>query len=60
MPTALGPAAFMASFHFSAMMSKASFQLTGVNSPFLSYTPFFLRSSGVVRRSLPYMILDRK
>ena len=28
------------------MMSKAWSQLTGVNSPFLSYWPFFMRSSG--------------
>ena len=33
---------------------------TGANSPFLSYLPSFMRSSGVVRRSSPYMILDRK
>src|SRR6185369_11669080 len=28
--------------------------------PFLSYFPFFLRRSGCVSRSWPYMILDRK
>ena len=33
---------------------------TGSNSPSLSYAPFFLRISGVVSRSSPYMILDRK
>ena len=42
------------------MMSNASSQLTGVNSPFLSKTPFFLRRRGVVSRSPPYMILERK
>ena len=54
MPTAVGPFAFSAALHFSSMMSKACFQLTGVNSPFLSNLPSFMRSSGVVRRSLPY------
>ncbi len=49
-----------AAFHFSAMMSKAWSQLTGANSPFLSYLPFFMRSSGLVSRSSPYMIFDRK
>src|SRR3954447_9480161 len=42
------------------MMSKASVQEMGVNSPFLSYLPAVLRSIGVVRRSWPYMILERK
>ena len=60
MPTPAGPSLFSASFHLAAIRSKASSQLTGTNSPFLSYWPSFLRSSGVVRRSLPYMILDRK
>ena len=60
MPTVVGPSFFSAAFHFSAMMSKACFQVTGVNSPFLSYLPSFMRSSGVVRRSSPYMIFDRK
>ena len=44
----------------AAIVSKASSQLTGVNSPSLANTPFRLRSSGVVRRSPPYMIFDRK
>ena len=33
---------------------------TGMNSPFLSYLPAVLRSIGWVRRSWPYMILERK
>ncbi len=53
MPTAVGPVFFRASFHFSAMMSKAWSQVMGVNSPFLSYLPSVIRSSGVVSRSLP-------
>ena len=60
MPTPLGPRFFSASLNFSAMMSKASSHDTGVNSPFLSYLPPFLRSIGRVRRSWPYMILERK
>ena len=60
MPTPLGPRFFSASLNFSAMMSKASSQLTGVNSPFLSYLPPVLRSIGFISRSWPYMILDRK
>ncbi len=36
MPTVAGPPFFRASFHFSAMMSKASFHDAGTNSPFLS------------------------
>lgn len=55
-----GPFAFSASLNFSAMMSKAASQLTGVNSPFLSYLPSVMRNSGCVRRSAPYMILERK
>ena len=51
---------WMAAFHFSAMRSKASSQDTGSNWPSLSYLPSFLRSSGWVSRSSPYMILDRK
>ena len=49
-----------AAFHLSAMTSKASSQETGSNFPFLSNLPPVLRSSGWVRRSLPYMILGRK
>ena len=60
MPTASGPCALSAALVFSAMMPKACSQLTGWNSPCLSYWPFFMRSSGWVRRSLPYMIFDRK
>jgi len=60
MPTAPGPSDFSASFHLVAIRSKASSQLTGMNSPFLSYLPDFLRIKGVVSRSLPYMILLRK
>ena len=43
-----------------AMTSKASSQDTWVNSPSLSYLPFFLRRSGCVRRSSPYMTFERK
>ena len=60
MPTAVGPFALSVALHFSAMMSKAWSQVTGVNSPFLSNLPSFMRSSGVVRRSLPYRIFERK
>src|SRR3954470_8674684 len=60
MPTPLGPRFFSAALNFSAMMSKASSHDTGVNSPFLSYFPPVLRSMGLVRRSWPYMILERK
>ena len=60
MPTAFGPLAARVAFHFSAMMSKASSQVTGSKSPSLWYSPSRLRSSGVVSRSAPYMILERK
>src|SRR5262249_17109656 len=40
--------------------SKASSHDTWVNSPLLSYLPFFLRRSGWVRRSWPYITLERK
>ena len=60
MPMFDGPPFFSAALYLSAMTSKASSQETGSNSPFLSYLPFFLRRSGVVRRSSPYMILERK
>src|SRR4051794_9645130 len=42
------------------MTSKASSQDTAVNSPFLSYLPALFRNIGWVRRSWPYMILERK
>ena len=60
MPTAVGPFSFSTFFHCAAMVSKAMSQLTGWNSPFLSYWPFFMRKSGLVSRSSPYMILLRK
>ncbi len=60
MPTDSGPLALSATLNFSAMMSKACSQLIGWNSPCLSNLPSFMRSSGRVRRSLPYMIFDRK
>ena len=60
MPTAEGPPFLRAALNFSAMTVKASSQETGVKSPALSYLPFFLRSSGCVSRSSPYMILERK
>jgi hypothetical protein len=60
MPTPDGPRFFSASLNFCAMTSKASSHETAVNSPFLSYRPFVLRSIGCVRRSWPYMIFDRK
>ena len=60
MPTAEGPLAFSAAFHFSAMILKAASHDTGANSPFLSNLPFFMRSSGWVNLSSPYMIFDRK
>ncbi|EXI64352.1 MAG: hypothetical protein AW08_03734 [Candidatus Accumulibacter adjunctus] len=55
-----GPPFFIAALHLSAMMSKACSQEIGVNSPFLSNLPSFMRSRGVVRRSLPYWTFDRK
>ena len=60
MPTAVGPFSFSTALARAAMTSKASSHDTGVNSPFLSKASPFLRSSGVVRRSPPYMILERK
>jgi hypothetical protein len=42
------------------MTSKAWSQETGAKRPFLSYFPFFMRSSGRVRRSSPYMIFALK
>src|SRR6188472_259308 len=60
MPTAVGPLSFSTALARAAITSKASSHDTGVSSPFLSNTPPFLRSSGVVRRSPPYMILERK
>ncbi len=36
MATPVGPSVLSVSFHLAAMMSKASSQLTGVNSPSLS------------------------
>ncbi|MNY61657.1 hypothetical protein D3C86_1983600 [compost metagenome] len=60
MPTDPGPLLFKASLNLSSMMSKACSQLTGWNSPCLSYWPLLMRNSGWVRRSTPYMIFDRK
>ena len=60
MPSAVGPFSFSVALARAAITSKASSHDTGVSSPFLSNTPPFLRSSGVVRRSPPYMILERK
>ena len=60
MPTPDGPLALSAALNFSAMTSNAWSQETGVNSPSLAYAPSVIRSSGVVSRSAPYMILERK
>src|SRR5215510_5092642 len=60
MPTPLGPRFLSASLNFSAITSKASSHDTLVNSPSLSYLPPLLRSSGCVRRSWPYITLERK
>jgi len=60
MPIEVGPLALSAALHFSSITSKACFHVTGANSPFLSYLPSFMRSSGVVSRSFPYWILARK
>ena len=60
MPTAVGPFSASVFLNFSAMMSKAWSQLTGVNSPSFANSPSRMRSSGTVRRSRPYMIFDRK
>ena len=60
MPTAVGPLSFSTRLNCSAITSKAWSHDTGSNSPSLAYLPFFMRSSGVVSRSSPYMILDRK
>ena len=53
MPTTVGPLALSTAFHFSAMMSKAWSQVTGVNSPSLWNCPSRMRSSGGVSRSSP-------
>ena len=53
MPTALGPLALRAAFHFSAMTSKARSQVTGVKSPSLWKRPPRMRSRGWVSRSRP-------
>ena len=34
--------------------------MISVKSPFLSYSPFDILNNGVVKRSLPYIILDKK
>src|SRR5215470_15384547 len=60
MPTPLGPRFLSVSLNFSAITSKASSHDTWVNSPFLSYLPLRLRRSGCVRRSWPYITLERK
>src|SRR5215475_4846729 len=60
MPTLVGPFLARAALNCCAITSKASSQDTWVNSPFLSYLPFFLRRSGCVSRSWPYIILERK
>src|SRR6185295_11042575 len=60
MPSAVGPFSLSVALARAAITSKASSHDTGVSSPFLSNTPPFLRRRGVVRRSAPYMILERK
>ena len=60
MPTAVGPFSFSTRFHCWAMTSNAWSQLTGWNSPSLWNSPLRMRRSGVVSRSAPYMILERK
>ena len=60
MPTAVGPFSFSTRLNCPAISSNARSHETGANSPFLSYLPSFMRSSGVVSRSAPYMIFDRK
>ncbi len=60
MPTAVGPFSRSAFLNCRSISSKARSQLTGVNVPSLSNLPSFMRSSGLVRRSSPYMIFDRK
>jgi hypothetical protein len=60
MPTPLGPRFASAALNCWAITSKASSHDTWVNSPFLWYLPSFLRRSGCVRRSWPYIIFERK
>src|SRR4029079_16659276 len=60
MPTVVGPPFSSAALHFCAITSQVSSHETWVKSPFLSYLPFFLRRSGCVSRSWPYMIFERK
>src|SRR6476661_9811214 len=60
MPSAVGPFSFNTALARVAITSKASSHETGANSPFLSKAPPLLRSNGVVRRSPPYIILERK
>ena len=56
MATPVGPSSRWTRFHSRSISSKASVQLTGTKSPFLSNLPSFMRSSGCVRRSAPYWI----
>ena len=60
MPTEVGPLSLRARLNCCAMTSKAVSQDTRSNSPSFAYLPSFMRSSGAVRRSSPYMILERK
>ncbi len=60
MPTLVGPFAFSAALNFSAITVKALVPGDGRELAVLSYWPFVLRSIGCVRRSWPYMILERK
>ncbi len=60
MPIAVGPFALSTRLNCASIRSKACFHETGVNSPSLSYLPSFMRMSGVVRRSAPYRIFERK
>ncbi len=53
MATPVGPSARCVRLNSASITSKASVQVTGTKSPFLSNLPFFLRSSGRVRRSSP-------
>jgi hypothetical protein len=60
MPTPDGPLALSAALNLSAITSNACSHETAVNSPSLAKPPSRIRSSGVVSRSAPYMILERK
>jgi hypothetical protein len=59
MPTAVGPFSLQHALPLRRHLVERAVPRDRVELAVLSYLPFFMRSSGVVRRSAPYMILDR-